>query len=150
MPHRLSVLPTRATYSSGSALPAQVDRSNDTIVKDMNDQVALPHVLGGAPGSEGTAAVQPYLNNLVTAVFAPAMSLSGRDGQMRPEGGVEGLYVHDLRALNQFLLTVDGCEPVQLGYELVGGAANEFDGAVVGAGNPGPDLTVFVSRDEGR
>jgi glycogen debranching enzyme len=146
MPHRLSVLPVPAAYSFYSALPAQVDRSNDTIVRDMNDQVAPPPVVGGAPGSEGTAAVQPYLNNLVTAVFAPAMSLSGRDGQMRPEGGVEGLYVHDLRALNQFVLTVDGSEPVQLGYELVGGAANEFDGAVVGAGNPGPDLTVFVSR----
>ena len=112
----------------------------------MNDQVAPTPVLGVERGSEGAAAVQPYLNNLVTAVFGPAMSLSGRDGQMRPEGGVEGLYVHDLRALNQFVLTVDGSEPVQLGYELVGGAANEFNGAVAGAGNPGPDLTVFLSR----
>ena len=130
----------------------------------MNDQVAPGHVLGGAPGSEGApgpegapgsegaagsegvAGVQPYLDNLVTAVFAPAMSVSGRDGQMRSEAGVAGLYVHDLRALNQFVLTVDGSEPVQLGYELVGGPANEFHGAVVGAGNPGPDLTVFVSR----
>jgi glycogen debranching enzyme len=112
----------------------------------MNDQVGPKDVLGCAPDSEGAADLQPHLSNLVTAVCAPAMSLSGRDGQMRPEGGVEGLYVHDLRALNQFVLTVDGSEPVQLGYELVGGAANEFDGAVAGAGNPGPDLTVFVSR----
>ena len=93
----------------------------------------------------GDGGLQPYLNNLVTAVCAPAMSLSGRDGQMRREG-VEGLYVQDVRALSQLVLTVDGSEPVPLGYELVGGAANEFDGAVAGAGNPGPDLTVFVSR----
>lgn len=73
------------------------------------------------------------------------MSLSGRDGQMRPQG-VEGLYIQDLRALSQFLLTVNGFEPVNLGYELVGGPANEFEGAVAGAGDPGPDLTVFVTR----
>ena len=35
------------------------------------------------------------------------MSLSRHDGQMRPKG-VEGLYVQDLRALSQFVLTVNG------------------------------------------
>ena len=96
-------------------------------------------------GPEKAGLTQPYLNNLVTAVHAPAMSLSGRDGQMRRQG-VEGLYVQDLRALSQLVLTVNGSEPVPLGYELVGGAVNEFYAAVAGAGNPGPDLTVFVSR----
>jgi glycogen debranching enzyme len=98
---------------------------------------------GAGPDKAGTT--QPYLNNLVTAVHAPAMSLSGRDGQMRRQG-VEGLYVQDLRALSELVLTVNGSEPVPLGYEPVGGAVNEFYGAVAGAGNPGPDLTVFVSR----
>ena len=114
----------------------------------MNDQVTSTGILGGGGGSGTTASTgpkQPYLDNLVTAVCAPAMSLSRRDGQMRPEG-VEGLYVHDLRALSQFLLTVNGAEPVPLGYELVGGAANTFESAVAGAGNPGPDLSVFVAR----
>jgi glycogen debranching enzyme len=114
----------------------------------MNDQVTPTDVLSGGDGS-GTAGptgpTQPYLNNLVTAVCAPAMSLSRHDGQMRPEG-VEGLYVQDLRALSQFVLTVNGAEPVALGYELVGGAANTFESAVAGAGNPGPDPTVFVTR----
>ena len=104
---------------------------------------------GAAPERRGrTGPTQPYLNNLVTAVCAPAMSLSRHDGQMRPEG-VEGLYVQDLRALSQFVLTVNGAEPVPLGYELVGGAANTFENAVAGAGNPGPDLTVFVSPKTG-
>ena len=96
-------------------------------------------------GPENAGNAQPYLNNLVTAVCAPAMSLSGRDGQMRRKG-VEGLYVQDVRALSQLVLSVNGSEPVPLGYEVVGGAVNEFYGAIVGAGNPGPDLTVFVSR----
>src|ERR1700722_17243365 len=70
---------------------------------------------GAGPDKAGTT--QPYLNNLVTAVHAPAMSLSGRDGQMRRQG-VEGLYVQDLRALSELVLTVNGSEPVPLGYEL--------------------------------
>jgi glycogen debranching enzyme len=119
----------------------------------MNDQVTkatTTGVWGEVPGPERAGPekagiTQPYLNNLVTAVCAPAMSLSERDGQMRRKG-VEGIYVQDLRALSQFVLSVNGSEPVPLGYELVGGAVNEFYGAIAGAGNPGPDLTVFVTR----
>ncbi|HTT88296.1 MAG TPA: glycogen debranching N-terminal domain-containing protein [Acidimicrobiales bacterium] len=111
----------------------------------MNDQVTKTDVLGEAQSAGEAATTTAYLNDLVTAVCAPAMSLSCRDGQVRPLG-VEGLYVQDLRALSQCVLTVDGSQPVPLGCELVGGPANEFHGAVAGAGNPGPDLSVFVSR----
>ncbi len=111
----------------------------------MNDQVTQTDVLGAVRSPEEPGATQTYLNTLVTAVWAPAMSLSGRDGQVRPTGP-EGLYVNDLRALSQFELRVNGSEPLPLGFDLVGGAANEFHSAVAGIGNPGPDLSVFVSR----
>ncbi len=111
----------------------------------MNDQVTTTGVLGEARGPDRAADRTGYLSDLVTAVCAPAMCLSGRDGQIRPVG-VEGLYVQDVRALSHGVLTVNGSEPVPLGYELVGGPANEFHGAAAGVGNPGPDLTVFVAR----
>jgi glycogen debranching enzyme len=111
----------------------------------MNDQVSPADVLGAVSSPDEPGAPQTYLNTLVTAVCAPAMALSGHDGQMR-RTGPEGLYVHDLRALSQFVLTVNGSEPLPLGFDLVGGAANEFHSAVTGLGNPGPDLSVFVSR----
>jgi glycogen debranching enzyme len=112
---------------------------------NMNDQVTPTDVLGAVRSPEEPGAKLTYLNNLVTAVCAPAMSLSGRDGQVRATGP-EGLYVHDLRALTQSVLTVNGAEPLPLGFDLVGGAANEFHSALTGVGNPGPDLSVFVSR----
>ena len=88
----------------------------------MNDQVTSRR-RSGAVG-------QPYLNNLVSAVSAPAMSLSARSGQIRPFGA-EGLYVHDLRALSRLEVTVDGVEPFPLGYELCGGASNQFDSSLL-------------------
>ena len=110
----------------------------------MNDQVKAA-VLREGRSSNLTSHHQPYLNSLVTAVCAPAMSLSGRDGQVR-SGGADGFYVQDLRALSELVLTVDGAEPVPLGYDLVGGPTNVFHGAVMGAGNAGPDLSVFIRR----
>jgi hypothetical protein len=85
---------------------------------------------------------QPYLNNLVSAVSTPAMSLSGRGGQIRARGA-EGLYVQDLRALSRLEVTVDGAEPAPLGYELCGGASNQFDSALQPDEGDGP---AFVFR----
>ncbi len=91
---------------------------------------------------------QPYLNNLVSAVSAPAMSLSARSGQIRPLGA-EGLYVHDLRALSRLEVTVDGTEPVPLGYELCGGATNRFDATLPPDEGDGPSLVLLRRRTLG-
>jgi glycogen debranching enzyme len=110
----------------------------------MNDQVTKPGP-SAASGPEGAGTGPPHLNALVTAVCAPATSLCGADGQIRV-GGAQGLYVQDYRVLSELVLTVDRKEPVPLGHHLAGGAVNEFRGAVFGAGNRGPDPTVFVHR----
>ena len=94
---------------------------------------------GPRPGS------QPYLNELVSAVYAPSVSLSGPDGQMRSPGA-EGLYVQDLRALSGMVMTLDGAEPAPIGYDLVGGTINEFYLAVAASPGPGYDPQVLVSR----
>ena len=106
----------------------------------MNDQVTAGRFL--------SALSQPYLHDLVTAVSAPAMSLSARSGQIRPLGA-EGLYVNDLRALSRLEVTIDGVEPVPLGYELCGGATNHFDSAVRPDEGDGPAFVLARRRELG-
>ncbi len=106
----------------------------------MNDQVTSRR-RSGAIG-------QPYLNDLVSAVSAPAMSLSARSGQIRPLGA-EGLYVHDLRALSRLEVTVDGVEPVPLGYELCGGTSNQFDSGLLPGQGDGPSFVLVRRRSLG-
>ena len=124
----------------------------------MNDQVAPPGSpaaqqamasddpgRSGAPRTAPAGTGQPYLHHLVSAVSAPAMALSGRDGQVRREGA-QGLYVRDVRALSEVVLSIGGAEPICLHYELVGGASNEFRSLVAGPGKGGPDPKVFALR----
>jgi glycogen debranching enzyme len=106
----------------------------------MNDQVTAGRLL--------SALNQPYLHDLVTAVSAPAMSLSERTGQIRPLGA-EGLYVNDLRVLSRLEVTVDGVEPVALGYELCGGADNRFDSALAPHEDDGPAFILARRRELG-
>lgn len=91
---------------------------------------------------------QPDLNNLVSAVSAPSMSLSARSGQIRPNGA-EGLYVQDLRVLSRLEVTVDGAEPFPLGYELCGGASNQFDSSLSPDGGDGPAFVLVRRRTLG-
>src|SRR5579875_361372 len=120
----------------------------------MNDQVASEAVATEPPGGSGPQPRLPapgpdptkrYLNDLVSAVCAPAMCLSGPDGQIRP-GGAQGLYVQDRRALSELVVTVDGREPVPLGHELVGGERNEFSATVLTSAAKVPDPMVFLLR----
>jgi glycogen debranching enzyme len=108
-------------------------------------QAAAASNASGWTPAEGRKGRQPYLHQLVTAVYAPAMALSGADGQVR-RCGVQGLYVQDLRVLDRLVVTVDGAEPVYLGRDLGGGPVNRFEGALPEVGGPGPDGTVFLSR----
>jgi glycogen debranching enzyme len=106
----------------------------------MNDQLT--------PRRPSSALGQPYLHNLVAAVSAPAMSLSARSGQIRPLGA-EGLYVNDLRALSRFEVTVDGVQPVPLGYEVCGGASNHFDSVLPPDEGDGPACLLARRRTLG-
>ncbi len=112
----------------------------------MNDQVtshAAPPV--GGPGADGSGPIRRYLNDLVSAVYAPAMCLSGPDGQIRP-GGPQGLYVRDLRVLSEVVVKVDGTEPVPLGHDLLGGARNGFSAALLNPATKGADPQIFLAR----
>jgi glycogen debranching enzyme len=93
----------------------------------MNDQVASETSL--AETGAASPAGQPYLHEVATCAWAPAMALSGKDGQIRPRGA-EGLFVRDVRALSKLVLRVQGSEPVGLRHSATGGATSEFYGIV--------------------
>jgi glycogen debranching enzyme len=88
---------------------------------------------------------EPYLHDLVSAVRAPAQALSGRDGQIRPDGA-QGLYVGDRRVLSQLIVTLDGAEPAPLQAGAAGADA-WFVGVARTLGDGGTDPTVLVRRD---
>ena len=88
---------------------------------------------------------QPYLHDLVCTVRAPAVVLSGPDGQVRPQG-VQGGYVADRRVLSCFEVTFDGEPPTPIGSEIDGGTRARFTAVPRGLGDRGADPTVVLSR----
>jgi len=89
---------------------------------------------------------QPYLHELVTVVAAPALALSGPDGQLTGAGAT-GVYLGDRRVLSRLVVTVDGREPVSVRGQPTGTADARFVGVARHLGDPGPDPTVVVERD---
>jgi glycogen debranching enzyme len=89
---------------------------------------------------------QPYLHELVTVVAAPALALSGADGQM-PGVGAAGVYLADRRLLSCLVVRVDGHEPAPVRGQSTGTGTARFVGVVRHLGDPGPDPTVVLERD---
>src|SRR6266567_4258057 len=89
---------------------------------------------------------QPFLHDLVCAVRAPALAVSGADGQIRGEG-VHGIYVADRRIVSRAVLTLDGAEPTPLAGHPVGGDLAWFVATVRTLGDQYADPTVLVRRE---
>lgn len=88
---------------------------------------------------------QPYLHDLVCAVRAPGLAISGPDGQIRAEG-VHGAYVGDFRVLSRAVLTIGGTEPVPLSGHPVGAGQARFVATPRTLGDDHADPTVLVIR----
>lgn len=93
-----------------------------------------------APPSEG----QPSLHHLVTTVCAPAMVLSGPDGQLRA-AGAQGAYVDDTRILSALGVTVGGVEPEALAVSSAAGPRATF-WSVCPADSSGPEPKLLLAR----
>ncbi|MDQ2837515.1 MAG: amylo-alpha-1,6-glucosidase [Actinomycetota bacterium] len=94
---------------------------------------------------------QPYLHDLLACVRAPALALSGRDGQLDPDRAgagqsVEGIYLADRRIIATALLSVTGAELNPVLGEFAGASGTRSLSIARGLGNPGPDPTVWVQR----
>lgn len=89
---------------------------------------------------------QPYLHDLVCAVRAPGLAISGPDGQIRAEG-VHGAYAGGCRILSSAVLTIDGTEPVPLSGHPVGADRARFVATPRTLGDDHADPTVLVIRN---
>ncbi|GAA5044542.1 glycogen debranching enzyme [Thermocatellispora tengchongensis] len=92
---------------------------------------------------------QPLLHDLVAAMAAPTVALSGQDGQIghpRGPGGAQGLFHADRRALSTARLLVDGREPEPIAHAPDGTGGARFVLLPRWLGDDGPDPTVRVDR----
>lgn len=87
---------------------------------------------------------QPYLHQHVTCLSAPTTWLSPAHGQV--SGGVDGLYLADLRILSRLEVRVDGCEPVPVSAGNLDAGSARFLGVLRELGDAGPDPTVWCER----
>ncbi len=85
----------------------------------------------------------PRVQDAVVGVDAPALAMSGPDGQLH---GVEidGFYDQDRRLLSRLVLRVRDTEPEPVGGDPVGGSTTRFVGVL--RGNEGHDPTIIVDR----
>lgn len=88
---------------------------------------------------------QPLLHDLVVAVAAPAVALSGTDGQVRPQGA-QGVFVADRRVCSRLEVLVDGRPATPLRGVEDGGPEAHFVGVLRDLGDPGADPTVVIER----
>ncbi|MGH3318065.1 MAG: glycogen debranching N-terminal domain-containing protein, partial [Nocardioidaceae bacterium] len=98
-------------------------------------------------GGDASAAapVAPLLHDLVSCVSAPALVLSGPDGQIRPDG-VQGWFHHDRRLLSALMVSLNGREPDGLRGESRGADSAAFTAVTRDIGDAGSDPTVLVDR----
>lgn len=88
---------------------------------------------------------QPYLHDLLCAVRAPAVALSGRDGGIEGRG-VSGIFVNDRRILSVSAVALEGAELASVVGEFQGAGATRTLLVARGLGDNGPDPTVWVER----
>jgi glycogen debranching enzyme len=98
------------------------------------------------PTVNATAGLQPFLHESVSCVSAPAVALSGQDGQIR-SGGAHGVFRYERRVLSQLIVDVDGHEPVAVGHRLHEAGRATFVGVVRHVGDRIADPTVRLERE---
>ncbi|WP_280716135.1 glycogen debranching N-terminal domain-containing protein [Kitasatospora sp. MAP5-34] len=81
----------------------------------------------------------------VLCVNAPAMAVSGPDGQLRGQH-LDGFYRSGVRTLARMELRLGGIEPLSLQGTLTSAAEARFVGAVRVPGDPDPDPALTVER----
>ncbi|MDQ3628093.1 MAG: amylo-alpha-1,6-glucosidase [Actinomycetota bacterium] len=89
--------------------------------------------------------LQPWLDQLVTCVRAPALVLSDGDGQIH-RGQATGWYVDDRRLLEHLVVRLDGHLPVGVGSHLRTAGDADFSAVARHLGDQAADPTVFVER----
>ncbi|TNC28058.1 glycogen debranching N-terminal domain-containing protein [Amycolatopsis alkalitolerans] len=86
----------------------------------------------------------PFLHDAVVTLCAPSFVLSRAGGQL--DGGADGFYHGDSRALSRLSAVVEGAELAPLGAEVMGADRAEFRAALRGLGEVTTDTAVALRR----
>ena len=110
----------------------------DTTVKtpDNNDSATAP-----SPTAEG---VQPFLHDATVTLCAPSFVISHADGQL--DGGADGFYHGDSRALARLAISVEGTALAPVGGGLEGADRADFRAILRGLGEVTADPAVALRR----
>ena len=92
-----------------------------------------------------TSHLVPALHDLAVSVAAPAIVLSGPDGQVR-RGGAEGWFVDDVRLLTELTVTVEGSDLELVRSAVLGADRQEYTYVARRLGGWLHDPTVTLDR----
>ncbi|MEU8873727.1 glycogen debranching N-terminal domain-containing protein [Streptomyces javensis] len=110
----------------------------DTTVKaqDTNGPVTTP--------TSVATDLQPFLHDAVVTLYAPSFVISRADGQL--DGGADGFYHGDGRALSHLTVTVGSIALAPVGGGLRGADRADFRAILRGLGEVTPDPAVALNR----
>ncbi|PVE04103.1 amylo-alpha-1,6-glucosidase [Streptomyces scopuliridis] len=98
-------------------------------------------VAAAVPSAEG---LQPFLHDACVTLYAPSFAISHADGQI--DGGAEGFYHADSRALARLTVEADGIAIAPVRGALDGADRAAFRGVLRGLGEETPDPAVTLHR----
>ncbi|WP_349345441.1 amylo-alpha-1,6-glucosidase [Streptomyces rapamycinicus] len=110
----------------------------DTTVKAQDTNGPVTTSTSAAPD------LQPFLHDAVVTLYAPSFVISRADGQLN--GGADGFYHGDGRALSHLTVTVESIALAPVGGGLRGADRADFRAILRGLGEVTPDPAVALDR----
>jgi glycogen debranching enzyme len=89
---------------------------------------------------------QPLLHDKVICLAAPALAISGADGQIRGGPAADGFYVQDRRVLCRLVVRVDDREPEPISTQVLTTRQARFVAIHRSAEDPNQDPVIIVDR----
>ncbi|MDQ0746012.1 glycogen debranching enzyme [Streptomyces africanus] len=94
-----------------------------------------------------SAGLQPFLHDAVVTLHAPSLVISHADGQLN--GGADGFYHGDRRALSRLTVAAEGIPSAPVAGGLRGADGAQFRAVLRGLGEVTADPTVALQRRRG-
>ncbi|MDG9710828.1 amylo-alpha-1,6-glucosidase [Streptomyces sp. DH10] len=110
------------------------------------DTTVKPQDTGGSvtAAPSASAGLQPFLHDAVVTLHAPSLVISHADGQLN--GGADGFYHGDRRALSRLTVAAEGIPLAPVTGGLRGADRAEFRAVLRGLGEVTPDPAVALRR----
>ncbi|MFF4866705.1 glycogen debranching N-terminal domain-containing protein [Streptomyces sp. NPDC001231] len=111
----------------------------------MDSTVKTPDTNGSVtPPPAVTGGLQPFLHDAVVTLYAPSFVISRADGAL--DGGADGFFHGDRRALSRLTVAADGIPLAPVGHGLRGADRADFRSILRGLGEVTADPAVALHR----